>query len=101
MTLTGTDAAEMLTGTAGNDTIFGLGGGDTLQPDLGNDLVFSVTSRYYQDRRGNIYKDTVYPHIKVQQPENVSEDALIAAAKQWLVVPDDNAVTASILKKDQ
>jgi C-terminal processing protease CtpA/Prc len=69
--------------------------------NLGNDLVLSVTSRYYQDRRGNIYKDTVFPHIKVLQPENVSEDAFIAAAMQWLVVPDDHAVTASILKKNQ
>jgi len=68
--------------------------------DLGGQLALSLTSRYYQDRRGNIYKDVVFPHTKVQQPTGVSEDAVIAAAMQWLVVPAGNAVTASILKKD-
>ncbi len=71
----------------------------TKEINLG-EFVLSISSRLYQDRRGNVYKGSVFPHTKVQQAQNGSEDAVIAAAMQWLMVPGDNALTASVMKKD-
>lgn len=42
--LTGTAAAEVLTGTAGDDLIFGNGGADTLIGGAGDDLIFATAS---------------------------------------------------------
>lgn len=42
--LTGTAAAETLTGTAGDDLIFGNGGADTLAGGAGDDLIFATSS---------------------------------------------------------
>jgi carboxyl-terminal processing protease len=59
----------------------------------------TLSSGYYQDRRGSIYKDSLFPHAKADK-HSLTEEGLITEATKWLrEQPATNVIeTASIDK---
>ena len=68
----------------------------TKQINVGQGLVLTLSSGYYQDRRGSIYKDNIFPQRK--SDKSLSEKGLMHEATSWLR-QSDAMQTASIVAK--
>jgi carboxyl-terminal processing protease len=66
---------------------------------VGSELTFNLSSGYFQDRRGSIYKDNVFPHVKVKSAAHGKKhkDESITEAMSWFQsIVDTSIQTASI-----
>jgi carboxyl-terminal processing protease len=63
------------------------------------EAAFSFSTGYFQDRRGSIYRDNVFPHVKVKSVhEKKHKDELISEAMSWFHSIVDTGIQTASLK---
>jgi carboxyl-terminal processing protease len=67
---------------------------------LHNEVTLALSAGYFQDRRGSIYKENVFPHVKVKLTTHGKrdKDELISEAMSWFHPVTEGGVQTASLK---